>query len=78
MPYHILNNIRVIDASTGIAGPYAGKMLADCGAEVIKLELPDAPDFSRGVGASFGGWLAASREERALFASERGEEGGYA
>ena len=51
MPYHILNNIRVIDASTGIAGPYAGKMLADCGAEVIKLELPSAPDFSRGVGA---------------------------
>ena len=51
MPYHILNNIRVIDASTGIAGPYAGKMLADYGAEVIKLELPDAPDFSRGVGA---------------------------
>ena len=55
MPYHILNNIRVIDASTGIAGPYAGKMLADCGAEVIKLELPDAPDFSRGVGAFAGG-----------------------
>ena len=55
MPYHILNDIRVIDASTGIAGPYAGKMLADCGAEVIKLELPDAPDFSRGTGAFAGG-----------------------
>lgn len=44
MPYHILNNIRVIDASTGIAGPYAGRMLADYGAEVFKLELHGVPD----------------------------------
>ena len=51
MPYQTLTNIRVIDASTGIAGPYAGKMLADYGADVIKLELPSAPDFSREVGA---------------------------
>lgn len=51
MPYQALTNIRVIDASTGIAGPYAGKMLADYGADVIKLELPAAPDFSRDVGA---------------------------
>ena len=51
MPYQTLTNIRVIDASTGIAGPYAGKMLADYGADVIKLELPHSPDFSRDAGA---------------------------
>lgn len=55
MPYNTLTPIRVIDASTGIAGPYAGKMLADYGAEVIKLELPSAPDHSRNAGAFPGG-----------------------
>jgi crotonobetainyl-CoA:carnitine CoA-transferase CaiB-like acyl-CoA transferase len=34
-----LADLRIIDVTTGIAGPYATKLLADLGAEVIKLSL---------------------------------------
>ncbi|MBW2388720.1 MAG: CoA transferase [Deltaproteobacteria bacterium] len=37
---HGLKDLRVIDHSTGIAGPYCGKLFADAGADVIKLEVP--------------------------------------
>ena len=32
-----LTGLRVIEWATGIAGPYTGKLLADAGADVIKL-----------------------------------------
>lgn len=35
---HGLKNLRVIDHSSGIAGPYCSKLFADAGADVIKLE----------------------------------------
>ena len=37
---HGLRNLRVLDFSEGIAGPYASKLLADAGAEVVKVEPP--------------------------------------
>jgi formyl-CoA transferase len=39
-----LAGIRVLELGTLIAGPFAGRLLADMGAEVIKIETPDRPD----------------------------------
>ena len=45
----ILNGIRVLELSEGLAGPAAAKFLADFGAEVIKIE-PPAGDYARQLG----------------------------
>ena len=39
-----LDGIRVIEIGTLISGPFAGRLLGDMGADVIKVEPPGAPD----------------------------------
>ena len=50
MPDSALAGIRAIELAQGVAGPYCGKLLADAGAEVIKVEPPEAGDHSRNLG----------------------------
>jgi len=48
-----LEGVRILDFSHQIAGPYCTKVLADYGADVIKIERPPAGDPARGMGPFF-------------------------
>ncbi len=50
-----LDGVRVVDLSIAATGPYAAALLADQGAEVIKVERPGIGDLARWVGTSHNG-----------------------
>ncbi len=48
-----LESILILDLSRALAGPYCSMMLADMGAEIIKIEMPGRGDDSRSWGPPF-------------------------
>lgn len=81
-----LAGIRVIELARVLAGPWAGQMLADLGADVIKVENPDGGDDTRHWGPPFvegadGENLSAAyyhstnRGKRSITADLKSEEG---
>ena len=47
-----MEGVRVLDLSIALTGPYAAALLADQGAEVIKVERPGGGDIARWIGVS--------------------------
>jgi crotonobetainyl-CoA:carnitine CoA-transferase CaiB-like acyl-CoA transferase len=69
-PLRPLAGIRVLELSQNLAGPYSGQILADLGADVIKVERPEGdparewgPPFVAGTGSIF---AAANRGKRSI------------
>ena len=70
-----LNGIRVLDLTRVLAGPWATQMLADFGAEVIKIERPGEGDDTRGWGPPFVKNADGSDGDAAYFqAANRGKQ----
>jgi formyl-CoA transferase len=70
--------IRVLDLATVMAGPVAATLLADFGAEVIKVEEPTRGDTIRGLGGGAGAdlfWLQEGRNKRCVTLDLRQPEG---
>ena len=74
-----LAGLRVLELSNFMAGPYCGLVLADLGADVIKVENPNGGDFSRDsppfVGGISAGFLALNRNKRSLAVDLKHPEG---
>jgi crotonobetainyl-CoA:carnitine CoA-transferase CaiB-like acyl-CoA transferase len=59
-----LDNIRILDMSRVLAGPWAGQLLGDFGADVVKIEKPGSGDDTRHWGPP---WLEGEDAESAYF-----------
>lgn len=74
-----LEGIRVLDVTQNLAGPFCGQILADLGAEVIKVEPPGG-DLGRGWGPPFWGedstlFLSANRGKRSIVLDLKSDDG---
>ena len=74
-----LSGVKVIELGTLIAGPLCGRMLADFGAEVIKIEAPDGGDQIRQWRKLYEGtslwWYVQARNKKSLTLNLRAAEG---
>jgi formyl-CoA transferase/succinyl-CoA--D-citramalate CoA-transferase len=74
-----LAGLRVLELGSFIAGPFAGQLLGDLGADVVKIEPPGAGDPMRAWGVTIDGaslwWPAIARNKRSVAIDLRTERG---
>ena len=75
-----LDSLKVIDASQILAGPYCTMLLADMGADVIKVEKPTGGDDTRRMGPPFingesAAFLAMNRNKRSIVLNLKSDDG---
>jgi crotonobetainyl-CoA:carnitine CoA-transferase CaiB-like acyl-CoA transferase len=74
-----LDGYRIVDLSQMISGPIATMILADQGADVIKVEPPGSGDLVRGIGAAKSGiaptFATANRSKRSIVVDLKHENG---
>jgi crotonobetainyl-CoA:carnitine CoA-transferase CaiB-like acyl-CoA transferase len=74
-----LAGLRILDISTVIAGPFASTLLADLGAEVLKIEMPETGDALRRLAPHKEGvplwWKVTNRNKRGITLDLRTPDG---
>jgi crotonobetainyl-CoA:carnitine CoA-transferase CaiB-like acyl-CoA transferase len=74
-----LDGLRVLELGSFIAGPFAGQLLGDLGADVVKIEPPGSGDPMRRWGVLDGGrslwWPAIARNKRSVAVDLRDDRG---
>lgn len=83
MSEHLFSGLKVLDVGTWIAGPVAGTILADFGADVIKVEMPGMGDQYRILSGTPGTpdadenymWQMDGRNKRSISLNLKTEEG---
>jgi formyl-CoA transferase len=74
-----LAGLRLLELGTLLAGPFAGRLLADMGAEVIKIEAPGQPDPLREWGLRYEGhplwWPVQARNKKCITLNLRDPKG---
>lgn len=74
-----LEEVTVVDLSRVLAGPHCSMVMADLGAEVIKVEIPDGGDDSRGFGPFVAGqsgyFMSLNRNKKSVTIDLKTERG---
>ncbi|HEX2021381.1 MAG TPA: CaiB/BaiF CoA-transferase family protein, partial [Candidatus Thermoplasmatota archaeon] len=82
MPWHPLHGVRVLDLSRLLPGPFMTQLLADLGADVVKVEEPTVGDYARWIGPDVDGagyaFSAVNRGKRSVALDLKAEGGAAA